>query len=120
MRAAERPDVDSIHLQQLRRRPAGATALLVSMRGFFRTGETDTARLEAFSDGVLAIVIALLILEVRIPQNVGNNDALWAALPRAAFASVPDLKLNVSFIRRSGCPDTNGPEGNHHMMVRIL
>jgi uncharacterized membrane protein len=50
------------------------------MRGFFRTGETDAARLEAFSDGVLAIVITLLILEVRIPQNVANNAALWAAL----------------------------------------
>jgi len=51
------------------------------MRGIFRTGETDTARLEAFSDGVLAIVITLLILNVQIPRGISRgNDALWTAL----------------------------------------
>lgn len=43
-----------------------------------------TNRLEAFSDGVFAIVITLLILDIRIP-DVPYADlagALWAALPR--------------------------------------
>ena len=53
----------------------------MSMRGIFRTGETDAARLEAFSDGVLAIVITLLILNVQIPRGISRgNDALWTAL----------------------------------------
>jgi uncharacterized membrane protein len=50
-------------------------------RSIFRTGESDTARVEAFSDGVLAIVITLLILDIRIPETVSGGDAgLWAAL----------------------------------------
>ncbi len=35
--------------------------------------EKETARIEAFSDGVFAIAITLLILEIKIP-GVGNGD----------------------------------------------
>lgn len=47
----------------------------------FRTGETETARVEAFSDGVLAIVMTLLILDIRIPAFEAADDAaIWRAL----------------------------------------
>lgn len=44
--------------------------------------ENANTRLGAFSDGVIAVAITLLILEIRLPENFGEfNDAkLWAAL----------------------------------------
>jgi uncharacterized membrane protein len=47
----------------------------------FRTGQSDTARVEAFSDGVLAIVITLLVLEIKLPQNIPPTEAaIWHAI----------------------------------------
>ncbi len=45
-------------------------------------GHRDTARLEAFSDGVFAIAITLLILEIRVPtvDQVEGETSLWRAL----------------------------------------
>lgn len=51
------------------------------VRTILRTGEAETGRVEAFSDGVLAIVITLLVLDVKIPEHVqGGNSELWHAL----------------------------------------
>jgi uncharacterized membrane protein len=46
----------------------------------FRSGEAETARVEAFSDGVLAIVITLLVLDIKVPHVAAENAALWTAL----------------------------------------
>ena len=44
-----------------------------------------TGRLEAFSDGVFAIVVTLLIIEVHLPELVGSgNGAMLAALAEIA------------------------------------
>jgi uncharacterized membrane protein len=44
-----------------------------------RRHHTDTTRLEAFSDGVIAIAITLLIIEVAV-LHVEGEDNLRAAL----------------------------------------
>jgi uncharacterized membrane protein len=55
--------------------------MAVANRSIFRIGESETNRVEAFSDGVLAIVITLLVLEIKVPHVPQHEDALqWAAL----------------------------------------
>jgi uncharacterized membrane protein len=56
-----------------------------------------TGRLEAFSDGVFAIAITLLILEIRLPADAGQFDD--AALRRALLALWPSyLSYLISFL----------------------
>jgi uncharacterized membrane protein len=50
--------------------------------GILSGGEAETGRVEAFSDGVLAIVITLLVLEIHVPQVSGGDAVLWSALLR--------------------------------------
>jgi len=50
----------------------------------FRTGPLATSRVEAFSDGVLAVVITLLVLEVKVPENLRSNAEVWAAIRHIA------------------------------------
>ena len=38
------------------------------------------SRLEAFSDGVLAVIITIMVLELKIPHGF-DLDALWSAAP---------------------------------------
>jgi uncharacterized membrane protein len=54
----------------------------------------ETTRLEAFSDGIFAIAITLLILEVRLPDNARD---LWAAL-RALWPSYFGYALSFLII----------------------
>jgi len=56
--------------------------------------ERETGRLEAFSDGIFAIAITLLILDVRLPQSEGKGHllrsllALWPSYFALVFSFV--------------------------------
>jgi TMEM175 potassium channel family protein len=57
----------------------------------------ETTRLEAFSDGVFAIAITLLVLEIKVPngQDVSQFGGLWPALA-SRWASY--LGYTISFV----------------------
>jgi uncharacterized membrane protein len=74
---------------------------------------SDTARLEAFCDGVFAIAITLLVLEIRVPDAAETHAAggLWGAL---AHRWPSYLGYVISFI-------TIGIMwANHHAMFRYI
>lgn len=45
----------------------------MGMSGGGEDGQTETGRAEAFSDGVLAIIITLLVLEIQVPELSGGQ-----------------------------------------------
>jgi len=60
-------------------------------------GEKETGRLEAFSDGVFAIAITLLVLELKVP-GIPLAGATSASLAKALFQLWPSyLALVTSF-----------------------
>jgi Predicted integral membrane protein len=71
---------------------------------------TDTGRVEAFSDGVFAIAITLLILEIKVPADLGGRS-LWHALaqewPSFAAYVVSFFNIGIMWI-------------NHHAMFRLI
>jgi uncharacterized membrane protein len=70
--------------------------------------DNDTARLEAFSDGVFAIAITLLVLEIRLPETDGTLAHLLGDLWPSYLAYV------LSFV-------TIGIMwANHHAIFRLI
>ncbi|MGW3912123.1 TMEM175 family protein [Streptomyces sp. NPDC005070] len=61
----------------------------------------ESGRVEAFSDGVFAIAITLLILEIKVPE-AGENGGLWHALgeqwPSYAAYVVSFLVIGIMWI----------------------
>lgn len=72
-----------------------------------------TSRIEAFSDGVFAIVVTLLVLELRVPHLVENfttNDVIWALLhlsPKFISFALSFLIVAIFWV-------------NHHQMFHSL
>ena len=70
----------------------------------------DTGRLEAFSDGVFAIAITLLILEIHIPEYE-EGQSLWRSLadlwPSYFGYAVSFLVIGIMWV-------------NHHNLFRIV
>ena len=60
----------------------------------------ESGRVEAFSDGVFAIAITLLVLEIKVPHDAGAD--LWSALgemwPSYAAYAVTFLIIGVMWV----------------------
>src|SRR5262249_53008584 len=68
-----------------------------SSHTLFRVGEMPTSRIEAFSDGVFAIIITLLVLEIHVPQVRGKDVS--AALAQSLLMMTPKfLTYILSFV----------------------
>ncbi|TDP93998.1 TMEM175 family protein [Labedaea rhizosphaerae] len=80
-------------------------------RGWWSGGAQrgDAARLEAFSDGVLAIAITLLILEVRVEPEEGESlaHALGHAMPQIVAYAASFLQIGIMW-------------ANHHALFRTV
>ena len=70
------------------------------MRRFF----TETGRVEAFSDGVLAVIITIMVLEIRPPEGT-DLQAIVAALPSIAIYALSFTVVGIYW-------------NNHHHMLR--
>jgi uncharacterized membrane protein len=70
---------------------------------------SDTSRLETFADGVMAIAITLLILEVRVPPTDGRSltTKLAAEWPSYAGYVVSFLTIGIIWV-------------NHHQMFKLI
>ena len=72
-------------------------------------GTSGSSRVEAFSDGVFAIAITLLILDIKVPK-VAPDQHLWSALgqqwPSYAAYVVSFLVIGIIWL-------------NHHTHVRL-
>jgi uncharacterized membrane protein len=65
---------------------------------------TETGRLEAFSDGVLAVIITIMVLELRPPQGV-EFRAIVPALPNIATYALSFVFIGIYW-------------NNHHHLLR--
>jgi uncharacterized membrane protein len=67
-------------------------------------GYLPKARVEAFSDGVIAIIVTILVLEIKVPRLEGSRleaqlqDALWHALPLVGAYVVSFMVLLVFWV----------------------
>jgi len=77
------------------------------------SGKNENSRIEAFSDGVFAIAITLLILEIKVPplSSVHSTQDLWNGLiklwPSYLAFSLSFCVLLISWI-------------NHHYLFNLL
>jgi uncharacterized membrane protein len=65
----------------------------------------STGRLEAFSDGVLAIIITIMVLEVKVPHGAALGD-LWPVLPVFLSYVLSFVYLGIYW-------------NNHHHMLHV-
>jgi uncharacterized membrane protein len=73
-----------------------------------RPDRLSPARLEAFSDGVIAVIITIMVLELHVPsKEINNLDALRQALPLVLVYLLSFIQTGIYWV-------------NHHYLVEDL
>jgi uncharacterized membrane protein len=70
----------------------------------------STNRLESFSDGVIAVAITLLVLDIRVPRTGGTHSLAWKLgqqWPNYAAYAISFITIGIIWI-------------NHHAMISRL
>src|SRR5579872_2835308 len=63
----------------------------------FKVGDMPTSRIEAFSDGIFAVILTLLVLEIHVPELHGTN--LGPALVHSLILMAPKfMAYMLSFV----------------------
>ena len=65
-----------------------------------------TGRLDAFSDGVLAIIITIMVLDLRVPEGVSDAAALHAVWPKFVSYVLSFIYIGIYW-------------NNHHHMLHV-
>lgn len=68
-----------------------------------RTEELSPARLEAFSDGVIAVIITVMVLELKVPLNDGL-EGLRAVVPTLLLYGLSFVQIGIYWV-------------NHHYLI---
>lgn len=73
-----------------------------------KAGRLSPARLEAFSDGVIAVIITIMVLELHVPaRGIDNAHALRQALPLVLVYLLSFIQIGIYWV-------------NHHYLVDDL
>jgi len=73
-----------------------------------KTDRLTPARLEAFSDGVIAVIITIMVLELHVPnQGTGNVSALRLELPLVLVYLLSFIQIGIYWV-------------NHHYLIDDL
>src|SRR5438876_9124079 len=83
----------------------------MSIRQIRREEEKETGRIEAFSDGVFAIALTLLILDIHVPHDLPAGtwllDALWQQWPTYIAFIMGFSTIGIMWI-------------NHHRLFNLI
>ena len=69
-----------------------------------QNSQMTSARLEAFSDGVIAVIITIMVLELHVPHEDGWAG-FWSVMPRLSVYLLSFLMVGIYWI-------------NHHELIR--
>jgi uncharacterized membrane protein len=69
-------------------------------------GDLNSSRLEAFSDGVIAVIITIMVLDLRVPstRELGNADAIRADLKLILVYLLSFVQIGIYWV-------------NHHYLI---